>query len=208
MQKAVRLNILTRNNTAKQSKKVLERKTKEEWKEWHQHTNRQKAIQVEHEAEERLTRRQDWMAGPLAPNRNSGLQKGIYGTIELGLGTLPDVPKSVRAGPKTKGYAVTTDDEKDRFKGTTIVGNVVENDRVVIVAGPERLRGLIGTVNHVDMEKEEVKLRNVNTVSSLQLCLSTTDPARQTSVSRSLHRSAHALVNIDVCQTLKTNAPL
>lgn len=176
MQKAVRINILARNSAARASRKSEEREAKEAWKEWHQVANRQKAIQGSFQAEERITRRQDWIAGPLAPNRNAGTQRGKYGTVDFGLTQLPTTPKSVRAGPKREGYAIIGDSEEEadkrNFKGETIVGNVVEGDKVVIVAGPERLRGLIGYVNAIDLEREEVKLRNINTVSGPVLCLS------------------------------------
>lgn len=170
MQKAIRLNIAGRNSTLKARRKFKEAETKQAWKDWHQLTNRQKVIHGEFRAEERLARRQDWIAGPLAPNRNSGARRGTYGTVTTTLTQLPEIPKSVREGPRLEGYAVRRENDKKGFKGKTIVGNVVQYDRVVIVAGPERLRGLIGTVNHVDHVKEEVKLRNINTVSLCVLC--------------------------------------
>lgn len=111
------------------------------------------------------------MLGPLAPSRNSGSQKGLFGTLSVDLAQNPTVPKSVRAGPKKLGYAAMSEEEQGEkgFRGDTIVGNVVAGDRVVIVAGEERLRGLVGTVNSVDLEKEEVKLMDINTVSTCPL---------------------------------------
>lgn len=167
MQKTVRINLLARNSAAKHFQKVKHREAKNEWSQWHQATNRIKATQGKYVREERLHRRQDWIAGPLAPNRNSGTEKGVYGTADTDFFQLGRVPQVAFEGPKKEGFAAISEkDEAEGFKGTTIVGNVTINDRVVIVNGPERLRGLIGYVNDVDQERETVKITNVNTVSA------------------------------------------
>lgn len=166
MQKTVRINLLARNSAAKHFQKIKHRDTKQEWKLWHQTTNRIKTLEDGYVREERSHRRQDWINGPLAPNRNIGPQKGTYGTTSTDYSQTAPVPKSVRAAPKKEGYAFINErEQKEGFKGDTIVGNVVADDRVVIIAGPERLRGLIGTVNNVDNERETVTLINVNVVS-------------------------------------------
>lgn len=168
MQKTVRINLIARNSAAKHAQKLERRQTKTEWKEWHAPTKVVAALKNSYLKEERQHRREDWFLGPLAPNRNSGAKKGAFGTVRQELVSGPLIPKSVRAGPKKVGYAALSEEEqlgKEGFKGDTIVGNVVNGDRVVIVHGPEHLRGLIGTVIHTDIEREEVKLRGINTVS-------------------------------------------
>lgn len=165
MQKTVRINLLARNNAAKHFQKYKQRKTKAEWDDWHRMTNQNKAAQGKHVVEERRHRRQDWIAGPLAPKRDTGTDKGVFGTVGVERIQHPDIPESVRTGPRKEGYAITLDKDEP-FTGDTIVGNVVSGDRVVIVAGPERLRGLIGHVNSVDLAREEVKLANINSVSA------------------------------------------
>lgn len=194
MQKTVRINLLARNSAAKHFQKIKHRDTKNEWKQWHQAVNQVKGTQGKYIREERLNRRQDWIAGPLAPNRNAGTRKGTFGTSDTEFYQLPRVPESVRAAPKKEGFAAISEEEQatEGFRGDTIVGNVVVNDRVAIVAGPERLRGLIGTVSDVDNDKETVKLTNVNTVStfirsSLYQCRCTPSPTMLPSHSTQSH---------------------
>jgi len=119
--------------------------------------------------EERANRREDWILGPLAPNRDVGRDNGKLGTISADLTPEPELPRSVRASPRGRGYDAIDKSGEGRnklFKGRTIVGNVVAGDRVVIVHGPQRLRGQIGEVLDVDYEKEELKLKNINIVSN------------------------------------------
>lgn len=130
----------------------------------------QQRIRRSYLKEERANRREDWLLGPLAPNRNVGKEKGKLGTISSDIVSNPDLPKAVRASPQGYGYDAvdkTGQGKNKLFKGRTIVGNVVAGDRVVVVHGPERLRGQIGEVLSVDHKKEELKVKDVNIVSGL-----------------------------------------
>lgn len=116
-----------------------------------------KGIEDRYLREERQHRREDWMLGPLAPNRDSGVSRNVVGTIDPQLRQIPEVLEPVANVLKA---------QKHKFTGTSMAGNVVVHDRVVVVAGPERLRGLIGEVIDIDNEKHTLRLKNINLVSS------------------------------------------
>jgi len=169
MQKTVRINLQARKNLLKQAQKEKLAKTKLEWSQYHLQKQVTERKARQYVKEERANRREDWILGPLAPNRNVGVNKGTFGTVEPELIQTSAVPRSVRARPKIVGYDAADYeglDKKWAFTGDTIVGNVVAGDRVVVVHGSERIRGTIGNVLSVDYEREELRIDNVNVVST------------------------------------------
>lgn len=168
MQRTARINLIARNQLTKQSRKAKLRTDKRQWDEWHQVKQQVEQYRRQYTKEERLARREDWVLGPLAPNRDTGLERGVFGTLDRdAVLQNPTVPQSVRDVPKHPGFEARDygEEGKKGFTGRTIAGNVALQDRVVIVHGPDRLRGLIGRVMMVDDEKEEVRLTGINLVS-------------------------------------------
>jgi len=169
MQKTVRINLQARKNVLKQVNKKRVKDAKTEWNQYHQQKLSTERTARQYVKEERAHRREDWILGPLAPNRNVGTNKGTYGTVDVEMIQSPAIPKQVQGGPKRPGYDVMEYEGKHKgiaFTGDTIVGNVVVDDRVVVVHGPERIRGIIGDVLSVDYQREELRITNVNVVST------------------------------------------
>lgn len=179
MQRVIRINVRRRARAAKLSKKA---EYKQEWKGWRQYDQTKRARDKtlgDYAKEERAHRREDWMLGPLAPNRNSGDKQGTFGTLDIPAFALPKLPRAAQGGPKIRGaHAVDWEGaaRDKQFRGRTIVGNVVVGDRVCVVNGPDRLKGLIGYVAEVDFAQEFVRVTNVNVVD---LKIPETAPSRQ-----------------------------
>ena len=91
----------------------------------------------------RLARREDFLLGPLAPRRDVGDKKDIYGTI---------------GSRQLKGVEKPEGQYKD--------WGIVAGDRVVIVQDGHRERGRIGTVREVRKAAEECIIQGMNMVSS------------------------------------------
>lgn len=129
---------------------------------WQQQDIQMKKMEKGYIKDEAKSRREDWMLGPLAPNRNSGIHRNVFGTVDGSMANRPALPKDWT--PKLPlGYKYIGDSYKG-FKGTTMAGNVALDDRVCVVHGPERLVGLIGTVTEVDNQTGMLKLRDINVV--------------------------------------------
>lgn len=94
---------------------------------------------------EREHRREDWMLGPLAPRRDVGKQKSVYGSV-----------------PTTRLQFPTIDVERRRR-----YINIMEGDRVCAITG--RDKGKIGKVTSVDEEKESLTVEGLNIVSLLPI---------------------------------------
>lgn len=175
MQKTLRINLLARNQAVKRARKQKARQTFNEWKEYETRDATQEQKMRDYRKEERAHRHEDWKLGPLAPNRGVGKEKGKFGTISYDLQYNYTLPKDGQSTPRLPGYNRMSSEEVDnkypRFKGKTILGNVAAGDRVVIVQGPTRVRGQIGIVSSVDDEREELRISNVNIVSSVPRCL-------------------------------------
>lgn len=90
---------------------------------------------------ERLARREDWFMGPLAPRRDVGENKDLYGTV------------STR---RLQGGDVAEEKKKDWC--------LEVNDRVVVVAGGHRDRGKIGQVREIREKAQEAVVTGLNRV--------------------------------------------
>jgi large subunit ribosomal protein L24 len=148
MQRVLHRNILARNQTLKSQRRKAEEQIKD--------TNRkirQENVAMERSKRglvkaERLNRREDWMLGPLAPNRLAGKDGGGYGMLDFQAIRLPHVKR----------------EEKSKFF------NFAVGDRVVVVNGREK--GKIGKVTAVDQQRQTVGLKDVNMVRAFSLLLS------------------------------------
>ena len=92
---------------------------------------------------ERLARREDWIMGPLAPRRDVGEHKDLYGTV------------STR---RLQGGDV---DKKKRRNWLLEV-----KDRVVVVAEGHRDRGKIGEIREVREKAQEAVVIGLNKVGT------------------------------------------
>ena len=86
---------------------------------------------------------EDWRLGGLAPRRDVGDNTLTYGTIDSRIMYGRDVPK------------------KDRVK----YWNLAKGDRIAILSGPDK--GKIGSITVIDKEKQNVTVKGLNMVRSL-----------------------------------------
>lgn len=99
-------------------------------------------IQAEIRAE-RLARREDWVMGPLAPRRDVGENKDLYGTVSTRRLQGGDVAKE-----KRKDWCLEV------------------KDRVVVVAEGHRDRGKIGQVREIRDKAQEAVVVGLNRVGA------------------------------------------
>lgn len=99
-------------------------------------------IQADIQAE-RLARREDWIMGPLAPRRDVGENKDLYGTV------------STR---RLQGVDVAEDKRKDWC--------LKVNDRVVIAVEGHRDRGKIGQIREIREKAQEAFVAGLNRVGA------------------------------------------
>lgn len=90
---------------------------------------------------ERLARREDWFMGPLAPRRDVGENKDLYGTV------------STR---RLQGGDVAEEKKKDWC--------LEVNDRVVVIVQGHRDRGKIGQVREIREKAQEAVVTGLNRV--------------------------------------------
>lgn len=140
MQQLLRRNILARNQALRRKRKQLAHAEKEANQKILSAQVRLKRHLLDDIRNERNTRREDWLLGPLAPNRDVGLVTGAYGAMGVERRSLPDV----------------------RVKEREKYCNFVAGDRVCIVEGSER--GRIGEIKEVDRKSESVTLSGLKTV--------------------------------------------
>lgn len=148
MQKLLRINS---NNIKRKIRRLradaLEQREdrKEEWK--------QQSIRIAKEAHqnvkaERKARREDWIAGPLAPDRNTGLTQGIMGAMS---------PEMTR--PITKPLSVRKKTERPHYGNKY---NIILGDRVCVIRG--RDQGKIGEISDIDLKNGRCTVQGVNEV--------------------------------------------
>ena len=143
MQKVLRQNLLARNQNIRVARKKQFKELKKEWAKYDQgklvvDRSTRDAIK-----DERRARREDWIQGPLAPNRNVGLKRGTYGTVHQALTRGPELPK------------------RERYEGDEVLFAV--GDRVCVVRGSSK--GRIGRIKEISLDRAEVLVEGVNAVS-------------------------------------------
>jgi large subunit ribosomal protein L24 len=142
MQKVLRRSLLARNQALRKTRRDDKKELKRAVKEFHRdRIMRDKALRGYVKAE-RSARREDWLLGPLAPQRDVGDQKGLYGTMTPMAVRQPKVPERQR--PESLNFAV--------------------GDRVVVVRG--RPKGMISEIKTINEESMTVILEGINTVSA------------------------------------------
>jgi large subunit ribosomal protein L24 len=128
MQYVLKQTLLRRNQLLRRARRTQRKEFKDEL-----HELRQKQLMADRWTRqavkaERRNRREDWLCGPLAPKRDIGESRDIYGTAGQEILQAPDMPKRLQL--------------KDEEIG------IVAQDRVVVVRGVGR--GKIGEVTEVN----------------------------------------------------------
>ena len=142
MQKVLRRSLLARNQALRKARKLDKKELKKEQHEFHRDRIMNEKALREYVKSERKNRREDWMLGPLAPQRDVGAQKGSYGTMSLQSLREPKIPERER--PEYINFAV--------------------GDRVSVVRG--RAMGKISEIRKINQDSLTVDLDDgVNTVS-------------------------------------------
>lgn len=160
MQKVLRINLNARNQALQKARRKHLKDLRSKWAEHDDHRvvldrDTRNLIKTE-----RKQRREDWVAGPLAPKRDVGLQNGVYGSLNSAFMRGPDVPDADSKWPKSKGDDLIGDD----WKGKGNEGNLVEGDRVCVVRGADAILGKIGTIKELSRERRELTIEGLNTV--------------------------------------------
>jgi len=145
MQRALRLNIIARNRSLKSQRRRNAADLKGEEHKIRDQTVERSRLKLDVVKAERKYRREDWILGPLAPNRLAGKNAGGYGQMDYQAINLPPVLESKRA--QYFNFAV--------------------NDRVVVMTGREK--GKIGKVKEVNEEQQCVMLEDISIVSFLAM---------------------------------------
>ncbi|KIW18587.1 hypothetical protein PV08_02875 [Exophiala spinifera] len=153
MQKILRINLQARNQALKAERRKNLKDLKSAWRE---HDRRQieiERVKRKYVKEERKNRREDWLAGPLAPKRNVAEKAATYGAASLLLHDGPTFPERALKGPKN---------EEEELEGFGNEGNIVVGDRVCVVSGHQGILGRIGQVIEVHRERKEITIEGVN----------------------------------------------
>lgn len=145
MQKVLRINAQARKQAVKEVRNAVKKKDKKADKDYWAYQHYAARSLGERSRAERKARREDWMAGPLAPDRDTGLDRGAIGSV-----TAQALHVRARPDPKAK---------KDLSGNRP---NIVTGDRVVVIKGQHR--GTIGEVVDVKKDEGNVTLQGINTV--------------------------------------------
>ena len=167
MQKALRINLLARNNYFKKSRKSLAKTRKGEEKQFEQAQSMRSKILRDQRRAERRDRRDDWISGDLAANRNTGLTKGALGAVHISQMSSREVPRGVLGAPKD--LAESNLGWREDWEGEGNEWNIIVGDRVCVVRGVEGVVGQIGVVKDVQPEKGELTVADVNMVCEMIL---------------------------------------
>ncbi|RMZ76548.1 hypothetical protein DV737_g4736, partial [Chaetothyriales sp. CBS 132003] len=163
--KILRINLNNRNIALRRARKELKYQRKGEEKDYEKWLHAANRITSKTVKDERKARREDWMLGPLAPDRDTGKTKGQFGAVDPIYVQRAELPKYLVGGP---AVAEESNGEWKRlskeelWEGEGNQGNIVVGDRVCVVNGPDNVKGQIGTVTEVSLEKGEVTVAEVN----------------------------------------------
>ena len=148
--------------TLKRARRELFKKRKVEEKEydsWHLGAAK---INLKYVKDERRHRREDWIKGPLAEDRDTGTTRGRLGSVDpMLLQRRGGAGECVDKGGNGKAEMVKGRweglREEEGWEGEGNEGNIVVGDRVCVVNDEvEGVRGRIGVVKEVSREKGEV----------------------------------------------------
>ena len=164
MQRILHRRLLARNKALKSSRRNVDKQATEAKRNTRQETFLKDRFQRSVVKAERANRREDWMLGPLAPNRAAGKDGGSYGLLNFQFITPPVVPPAER---------------EEYF-------NFAVNDRVVVVKGREK--GKIARIRGIDETRQSVELIGVNEVSKLISDIYASSPGNFVMLSKSGNR--------------------
>jgi large subunit ribosomal protein L24 len=139
MQYVLRQTLLRRNQLLRRARRTQKRELKDELRELRQKQLMSDRWTRQAIKTERAHRREDWLCGPLAPQRDVGEKRDIYGTARQEILQPLELPKRLQA------------------KDTEI--GIVASDRVVIVRGLGR--GQIGEVTEVNTASATCLVRGI-----------------------------------------------
>lgn len=142
MQRIIQRRLIARNKALKSSRRNIDKQATEAKRNTRQETFFKERVDRSAIKVERAHRREDWMLGPLAPNRAAGKDGADYGLLNPKFITAPVVPPAER---------------EEYF-------NFAVNDRVVVVKGREK--GKIARIRAIEETRQTVELIGVNEVSS------------------------------------------
>lgn len=169
MEKVIRQTILRRNQIAIKTRKEDLQQLKKQWREYNRHQLMNKNTIQTLIKDEQKSRREDWLCGPLAPNRDAGDKKGKYGSVPNMLQIGGRIPSRYVKGPKGKGSDLHGSEDRRIFpdgewRGRGINGNIVVGDRVAVVNGRPGVKGLIGEITKINTAEQQVNIRDINKV--------------------------------------------
>lgn len=140
MQKVIQRTTLARNQAARKARILKEKQERLDVVKFFRERDEFQRHQIDTHRAAVKARNEDWYKGPLAPQRDSGLTAGTYGTLNPQDTFLPRIPKHLRR----------------QFI------NIAPGDRVVLLTGPDQ--GKICEVNTVDVESESLTVNDRNQV--------------------------------------------
>lgn len=146
MQKAVRYGARAKAHKVAVRDALKQKAEHKEWRTYRDELNERKKLDVKYAREERISRRKEWIAGPLAPMYDAGLERDRYGSVDIAASVLPSFPK-IKSVPQP-----------------LLAESLVAGDRVAVINGPDRLKGLIKQVMSVDLATNSVRLVSGNMV--------------------------------------------
>ncbi|KAL3463212.1 hypothetical protein BJX64DRAFT_257850 [Aspergillus heterothallicus] len=138
MQKVIRRTALARNQAQRKSIRAAKQAKREDLKDSLRQRFAYNRIELDNVRAERLRRREDWMRGPLAPQRDAGLAGQSFGAMDPYAMRPPAIAKHLR-----RKYI-----------------NLAAGDRVCVMKG--RDKGQINEVVRVDAENETVTVKDLN----------------------------------------------
>lgn len=169
MQKVLRINLNARNQGLKKARRANLKDVKNKWYE-HETTSVLLAKEQRNLVKlERKNRREDWIAGPLAPKRDVGAKQGLYGTVNTRMMMGPELPESAWKGPKGNGWDETGTEGREgeepvEWTGYGNEGNIALGDRVCVVRGHASIKGKLGRVKEIHRSRKEITIEGVNMV--------------------------------------------
>lgn len=140
MQKVIQRTTLARNQAVRKARILKGKQERLDVVRFLRERDEHQRTQIDKHRAAVKARHEDWYKGPLAPQRDSGVNAGAYGALNPQDTLLPRIPKHLRR----------------QFI------NIAPGDRVVLLTGPDQ--GKICEVSTVDEESESITVNDHNLV--------------------------------------------